>query len=164
MLLIGSVAAQMIGVLPPWREGRTHDIDFVGSPADLDVLLTKLKETDLAAMAHLRKRGKYIIISEGNPPIEFNPAQTEPYLFMQRMSDNVDGQIFGLPVKVISVTTQYVIKKSYERFDVNREKNDKDIAHWQRLIKLPLTKEHAELLRLLWADMDRKFSHRKVKQ
>ncbi|PZQ55788.1 MAG: hypothetical protein DI555_07105 [Novosphingobium pentaromativorans] len=39
LLIIGSFAAMVRGVLPAWREGRYRDVDFVGTPEAVEALL-----------------------------------------------------------------------------------------------------------------------------
>jgi hypothetical protein len=160
MLLIGSVAAKLTDCLPVWREGRTVDVDMVGTTVEMQDLLARLKRDDLAAMAHKRRNGKYLLVAHKQPHIEFDVSITPATLLLQTMHDNTVGEFMGLPVKLISCATQYVIKEAYADYEIHRDKNDKDLAYWRGV---QLTPQHHELARLMRKEMAAKFGHLKRK-
>jgi len=158
MILIGSLAAKLTNCLPLWRNGKLNDIDLVGTLNEFHQLVTYIKsQTDLVYIAESSIKGRYAITVyqfEDRILIEFNTNITSMTEILKSMPDNTSGSILGFPCEVISLRSQYAIKKAYRHIPIiHQEKNLKDLQYWKSIIDtdgkeyLP---DHIELFKSMW--------------
>jgi len=153
VIVTGSYAAWLQGHLPPWRNGKTGDIDLVGTPEEMAQVIAITEPLRVQAAP---SPGRFWLLSDRQPRIEFETAPLPVFEALRALPDHVAGKAFGLDVELISPTTQYVLKRCARHFFPHMEKHERDIAHFRPMAQLTLL--HIELFRLARDDARARFS------
>lgn len=163
MILLGSKAASITNSLPSWRMNSysNNEYDILGTEIELNNLLSYFSETSVPYFVTETSINKVFIFCPNKYKVEFDYHLSSSAILIKNLTDNVPCTVFNFEAKAISTVTQYIIKKAYERFPVNREKNDKDLVFWKQYIKennLLITEEHKQLFDVLWDEFEEKFN------
>ncbi|MGN6064875.1 hypothetical protein [Brevundimonas diminuta] len=142
VFLLGSQAARLTRCLPAWREGRTGDADLVVDAADANTLLDRLAATAVAVRRFEAFPDRTYVLTAERLLIDVQTSDHYADL-LAALPDNQPLSFLGFDVLAISMTTQLVIKRAYADLPIHREKNDRDIAHWDALVSpLDITPAH----------------------
>lgn len=168
MILIGSKAAEAHSALPRWRGGKTSDTDYIGTRAELKILLDTLDKMDLLEYYNESKKfpGKYKI-KTNTGIIEFDATDNPSNKLFERLDDNVTIKMFGLWVTVPSMKTLYLVKRSHMNYPVNWHKNYKDLISLGNSIELRaknswhdiFSEDHIALYNALRTEADERYNH-----
>jgi len=137
MLLIGSKAAKLRGFLPAWRGGWYGDIDLQGAKAEMEVF-RKVAPITEEKKVNSTNKDKYLFFI---PPrnVEFDTSPLPSVEMIYQLPDTIDGEIFGLPVKIISAEVMYLQKRSIQGI-FHKDKHPKDLEWLESRINL--TEQH----------------------
>lgn len=143
MIMTGSKAALMRDCLPSWREGQSDDYDFHAKPRDINRLEHFLKLRGYGVIRANKPYGVGLRVKDLGQIDILDWKLSDDMI--AALDDNLDTSFLGIPTKVISETTQYVLKKAYQNLDIWPEKTDQDLAYWEPKV-LPLSPQHEALL------------------
>lgn len=140
MYLIGSLAAYHSNTLPLWRLGAISDMDVIGTPKEMEMLVSLYRESLINIKESDKYKGKFNIkLKEFT--IEFDATGNSSNEFFKLLPDNKDISFDTpkgtLPCYYVSLKTNYLLKRSHINYPINWHKNFKDLLAYATILRLP---------------------------
>lgn len=144
MIVIGSIAADLSGNLPLWRDGNTGDIDIVTNSSCHDESLVAISKDALCVRRLDHLPDHTIVLTKEFKVVDITLSD-EFYYLVNEFGDLSETEMFGVKCKFPDIETLMALKVAYKHLHIHREKNDKDLSYW-RDIGITPREEHKKLI------------------